>query len=428
MSQGILYRKEALEARHSLHAPYGEVIFASPLPAWFIVIAAVFCASLVIALMIWGSYTRRVTVAGEIVPYGGIVKIVAPQSGVIFEKRFVDGQSISSGQIIYSIMSERHTHQGKVQASISENLASKKRNLQSALQTTQEIQNQENNELEKKIKGLRSDIQNFSVQIQLTKERINMAVESVDRYERLVSQGLISNDQLQQKKEILLDLRLRLKTLEKDSALVKRDLETQQGELLSLPLKHKNVQAELERGLESISQEITENEAKRQISIIAPVSGKISSISGESGQIVTADRTLAAIVPKGAFMQAYLYVPSRAVGFIQNGAVVWLRYQAFPYQKFGQGKGHIIAVSGTALSLEEATSGKGITPEILGSLEGKEEPLYRITVQLDEQTMKTYGKFTDLKPGMLLQADIMLEKRFLYEWVIEPLYSISKKI
>jgi membrane fusion protein len=53
------------------------------------------------------------------------------------------------------------------------------------------------------------------------------------------------------------------------------------------------------------------------------------------------------------------------------------------------------------------------------------EPYYRVVVALDLQSVMAYGKAEPLKPGMLLEADILGERRRLIEWVFEPLYSLN---
>ena len=56
------------------------------------------------------------------------------------------------------------------------------------------------------------------------------------------------------------------------------------------------------------------------------------------------------------------------------------------------------------------------------------EPFYRVTVVLDKQAVTAFGKPEPLKPGMLLDADVLGEKRRLIEWVFEPLYSLKGKV
>jgi len=68
--------------------------------------------------------------------------------------------------------------------------------------------------------------------------------------------------------------------------------------------------------------------------------------------------------------------------------------------------------------------------EIAGLLGHKQggEPLYRITVALARQSLIAYGKVEQLKPGMLLDADVLGEQRRLIEWMFEPLYSLKGKV
>ena len=64
---------------------------------------------------------------------------------------------------------------------------------------------------------------------------------------------------------------------------------------------------------------------------------------------------------------------------------------------------------------------------LVGSNQGG-EPLYRVTVTLDRQAVTAYGQPEHLKPGMLLDADILGEERRLIEWIFEPLYSLKGRM
>ena len=104
-------------------------------------------------------------------------------------------------------------------------------------------------------------------------------------------------------------------------------------------------------------------------------------------------------------------MPSHAVGFIEPGDRVLLRYQAYPHQKFGHQAGRILRLS------RSATLAPGAT-----------EPHYRAVVALDAQTVTAFGRQEPLRPGMVLEADILGERRKLYEWLLEPLYSLRGRI
>ena len=64
----------------------------------------------------------------------------------------------------------------------------------------------------------------------------------------------------------------------------------------------------------------------------------------------------------------------------------------------------------------------------LSELFGSTEPVYPMRVALDRQSITAYGANYGLQPGMRLEADILLEKRRLYEWVLDPLYSLTGRL
>jgi len=49
-------------------------------------------------------------------------------------------------------------------------------------------------------------------------------------------------------------------------------------------------------------------------------------------------------------------------------------------------------------------------------------------VALDSQHVMAYGKAEPVKPGMAVEADILMERRRLIEWVFEPLYGIGSRL
>jgi membrane fusion protein len=56
------------------------------------------------------------------------------------------------------------------------------------------------------------------------------------------------------------------------------------------------------------------------------------------------------------------------------------------------------------------------------------EPMYRVTVDLAAQAIPVYGKPQPLQAGMQLDADLLQDTRPLYEWVLDPLYSLTGKL
>ncbi len=163
---------------------------------------------------------------------------------------------------------------------------------------------------------------------------------------------------------------------------------------------------------------MAENESKRLIKLIAPRDSVVATVLADVGQVVSAGQSAVTLLPQGSELQARVMVPSRAVGFIKAGQEVVLRYRAYPYQKFGQQHGKVAAVSYTALTPQEVLALTGQSPE---------ETQYRVSIKLDSQNIAVYGHDEALKSGTEVDADFLLEKRRLYEWVLEPLYGLGKR-
>ncbi|HGM7285264.1 TPA: HlyD family efflux transporter periplasmic adaptor subunit [Stenotrophomonas maltophilia] len=131
------------------------------------------------------------------------------------------------------------------------------------------------------------------------------------------------------------------------------------------------------------------------------------------GKSVVAGEPLLSLLPEGSMLQAQLLVPSSGIGFVREGDLVLLRHQAYPYQKFGAHEGRVLNISRSAISSADASVS---------------EPVYKVLVSLRSQTVQAYGLQEPLRPGMRVDADIVGDRRKIYEWVLEPLYSVSGRL
>jgi membrane fusion protein len=149
----------------------------------------------------------------------------------------------------------------------------------------------------------------------------------------------------------------------------------------------------------------------------APFAGVVTNVALTQGQSVSEDQLLATLLPAGSGLHVELLVPTRAIGFIKPGNTVELRYEAFPFQRFGHYHGTVSQVSKTVWG-----QGEQVGPFAI------KEPVYRVDVQLQEQNVKAQGQEFGLRSGMLVGADILLEKRTMFEWVFEPVLNLGSRI
>jgi membrane fusion protein len=422
MANQPLFRRAALDAQKPKSC--GEILLVRPLSYRLLSLAALVCTLAIVALFTWGSYTKRSSVTGQLVPSAGLLRIYPPQTGIVGKKLVAEGQSVKAGDTLYLISSERQSSTlGSVFASVSEQLGARQESLTRELERTRQLQREEQEGLTRQVAALRSELEKIDSLLEGQRARVALAEETSGRYQSLLEQDYISREQRQQKREELLDQQTRLKSVEREQIALRRELGTRQESLDALRFKHANQLAQIERVISSTSQELSESEGRRMLAITAPIDGTATAVVAEVGQAVDGRRPLLSIVPAGSQLEAQLYAPSRAVGFVRPGAQVLMRYQAYPYQKFGHARGTVVSVARTALPGSEISSLLAPGAEAQGS-----EPLYLISVALEQQSINAYGVAQPLQAGMLLEADVLQESRKLYEWVLEPLFSLSGKL
>jgi membrane fusion protein len=129
------------------------------------------------------------------------------------------------------------------------------------------------------------------------------------------------------------------------------------------------------------------------------------------GMSVAAGEPVLVLLPEGALLQAELWLPSSASGFVNPGQRVNLRYDAFPYQKFGVQRARLEEIADSAVSMQAGAP-----------------PLFRALASLEHHHILAFGRAHALRPGMTLSADIVVDERSLLEWLLEPLFSIRGKL
>ena len=145
--------------------------------------------------------------------------------------------------------------------------------------------------------------------------------------------------------------------------------------------------------------------------------GRIAALPVSGGQPVSSGATLAVMTPVDGRLEGELLAPSRAIGFIREGQEVHLQLQAFPYQRFGTLKGKVKSVSGTVIGPSDVSI-PGLSIH---------EPVFRVRVSLTAEEIMAYGQSHPLQPGMLLKAEVVLDRQNLLRWLFDPLYAVSRK-
>ncbi len=412
-----LFRDAVLKARSA--RSLGQIILTPRASTTWMVIISTVLGVAVVAFLTLSTYTRRATVTGQLVPSAGVIRVHTPQAGVVQEKGVVEGQLVKKGDVLFVLSSDRQGSGTKeIQADIGQQVDERRRSMQAEIERNRSAEAGEISHLERRAATLRAEGQSIQRQIEQQRIRLKLAEDARKRYQGLADQDFIAREQLFQKEAELTEQQSRLQALERDALVSQRELSTTVREIENTRVRYVNQSALLQRGISSAQQEMTEVEAKRRVVITAPEAGRATLVSADVGQSVDGSRPLLNLVPANARLEARLYAPSRTVGFVRPGDTVLLRYQSFPFQKFGQPEGVVTSVSNNAVTSPELAGFQ--IPDVPPG-----EPVYAIVVRLKDQNVTAYGKAWPLSAGMRLDADILQETRRLWEWMLEPLYSVT---
>jgi len=177
--------------------------------------------------------------------------------------------------------------------------------------------------------------------------------------------------------------------------------------------------AELQRG---IGEDLSTYRARRgmldrdrsrvgnSIQVAAPCAGTIVKLHVRSpGAVVHEGDVLADVVCSGDRLEAELMLPERGLALVRPGHGVKLLYDAFPYERYG--------VQYATLRWLSPTS----TVEARG-------PVFRALADISSDTVGVQGLRRPVLPGMTGRAAVIVGRRSLASYAIEPLRQIRESM
>ncbi|MEB7540285.1 HlyD family secretion protein [Pantoea anthophila] len=411
-----LFRQEALDAKKT--KVLGSVALYCPPFRWVVISLITLLVAVLIAFCILGSYTKRETAKGILVPENGMMTLTAMSPGTVIALPVQLGSNLQKGSLIATVSSEISTRYGQTREAIAAQLELQKAGLKQQLFNLEQLNEETLESLAEKIRLLGQQSTELETIYRQRKQQLQLSKTQLNKMRAMRKEGYASTTQVEKQQSELLDASVRLQDVARQRIDIRQQLAQSRQQLREQPLSYNQQKNELQQKLSDVTQSMVENESRRAIDLRAPENGTVSALLVKQGQIVTSGQTVAMMLPDNTRLQARIMLSSRAVGFIRPGQRVVLRYEPFPWQKFGQQYGTVLEISKSALSPQEVATMTG---------DGQiKEPMYQVRVGLDQQTVQAYGSHSPLRAGSALEADFIIDKRHLYEWVLEPLNALGK--
>lgn len=368
---------------------------------------------LALAFAATAGYARKETVTGFLAPASGALRVVPVRAGTLASVMVANGDRVAAGDALF-VLDTRHALEdgSTLDAALRRSLAQQAEFLAEQIAAEEARSASEVERVAARITGLEAELVALSEQRRLQVERAAVTGERLKALSDLRAKGYVSEAEYRAREEAWLSQRQNLAVLDQQITATKAEIAQTRVQRAQLPAETADRLARLRSSLADLRQREAEVAAQGAQVIRAPAAGRVTALQAAPGQRVDPQKPVLTLVPEAAALQAELFVPSRAIGFVDTGQRVRLMYDAFPFQRFGAYGGGGGDVSETVLAPDE----------IIGPVRAQ-EPVYRVAVTLDRATVDAFGRQVPLQADMTVTADIVLEERSLLEWLLEPLMS-----
>ncbi len=354
------FRQEVIDRRNNQLA--GSVLLRQPvgLKIGMLIVGCLF--GMLLLVMALGSYQRKLTLTAMVVPVQSAARIMGDPGGVVEKIWVASDEPVKKGQSLVSIRQYNQTNANAPASPVSELIQAR---------------------------------DNYASQLKATKA-LNRA-----KLRKLVNQ--------------ISGLKLRLSSLPSDSS-EHADLSAQVNEMTLnaeqiLPAQHELEETQLARQIQLMNQLISSQQGYIS-ELVAPLDGIATNILTSVGDAPSPIQPLLTVLPEEPHYYLRAYATTRDIGLLKKGLDVKVKYQSYPFRRYGIYRGRVENIAKTGLVPSE------VDDILVASVS---EPLYPIKVMLDQQQVVRNGEVFAIQSGMLADIDIVLESFSVLEWVVTSL-------
>jgi membrane fusion protein len=402
-----LFRKEVVE--HKSRVQYGDLIISYPPKYKISLLFILFAFVLLIVVALSSEYHQTVKVDGKLNSTGSLLKIRATKSGYIDQIFVNQGEQIRKGDKLFSI------------SSVNSNILEYDPQKANINKLAREIKiSEEKKNYQSKLDDIKQDdliTQKESLEIeinQLNKKR-NLANQSYEASKNIYSNNLklfnddlisivdfakIERDYLSSKLYVQdIDITITRTNLQLTSLLKQIDGFPEYRALKAL---------EIDNYILGLAAKKREEESLLSNTVIAPNDGVVASILKVDNNLITPSELVLTIQQNQDGLIGVLHIESASIGFIRKGQNVKIRYDSFPYQRYGVFEGTVAGVSEHSFSQAD-----------IESIIRSKNYVYKVDIKLMHSTMPSQeNSGLHFKSGMKFQADVIVDSLSLFEYLL----------
>lgn len=162
----------------------------------------------------------------------------------------------------------------------------------------------------------------------------------------------------------------------------------------------------------SAAEDLKKAVLRRQLIVLrAPADGVVLEIANRTvGSVVREAETLFVLVPRNVPLQAEVNVEGRDIAQVAVGQAVRIKFDAFPFQKYGTATGEVRVISQDSFSPEKGEGARHAAA-----------PYYRVRVDLFDTRLRLPPERMQLIPGMAVTTEMKVGRRSVISYFLYPL-------
>jgi membrane fusion protein len=404
-----LFRRQAVA--EMMRSRPGRPIAQWPRAWWWLTGLTVAFALVVTAFVTTGRYTRKETVRGWLVADHGAVRLTHRSAAVVDRVAVEPGSSVRHGDAVVYLSGQLHLESGDSLTDLALlRLHEESDGIDRRMELARSATDVEVDALSVQLDGVVAEFESLAQRRREQGRRVAAARDLLERTQVAAANGAMTEWDVMRQRDRLASQQQALDELRQDEKRLQRERHRLEANREALAIEFERTRVQLETERSRLQRDIAAQETQRMLVLQSPITGKIASVEVVPGNAVRPYELLATILPDGYVLMAEVYVRSRAVGMVRRGQVVNLVYDAFPARQFGVATGRVESVADYVL-----------LPGDLPSTFQISEATYKVRIALDELVVHDSAQAYELRPGMLLAAEILLEERSLLEWLLAPL-------
>lgn len=439
------------------HSAEGIAILTSE-PSRLIQGTLLVIAALLVSALVWAFVGRAdvmVTATGVLEPEGEVRRVYSPVAGELVDLYVAEGLPVTAGDVIARLNARQAVEVAAnaldAEIALSEALFQAEQFPQTKILRLKEADSlQRQIEIERAAherrlaEGLsrlteahKARLEEARAELQSAERARDVALGDYQKYQRLLNspgEGGVSRKDVEDRRNVYETAEAKARVAEaklselefelsRAYALARNELEASDQALIELEVQRARLLKDLEHEEKKVDAQLNSARLRAQaaervqfdniddenfLRVLAPVSGIVTDLTAtQLGQQVSANAPLGSIAPNDARPLLVLEIPERDRGFLREGQPVKLKFNAFPYQRYGQIDG-VLEYLAPAAQLSAQTR----------------EPIYEARVSLERDRFEVDGQVYPLHYGMMATAEIVVRERRLIDLALDPLRNI----